>query len=298
MRKILGFFLALSLTAGTALPQDTPTGITKGGTITLLRTESKIPIGPAVLDNTMDLFTGGFQISDYTNYTPAPSAQVTTIGPCAVVVTDQQAGSTGVVVTALDAGPVLNLNGPNGNKQFAARTAASSIAYGGTLGGGIALPLPGARPPAPLYLDPGTYTVDNGTGGADIGPFTATLTLPNPTFAWTNPDANPSIARSTGVDIQWTGGDPGAKVIIQGVSSATDSSTGKSTGIGSFTCSVDNTGDFFVTPDVLSILPATTSRAIGTLSVSSGVQASFDARGSDASTFVFQSGGSRTVVYQ
>jgi hypothetical protein len=302
MKKPLGYFLALLLTTGAALAQDTPTGIQKIGAVSMLRTASKVSAGPlGTVESTMDTFGAGFQTLDYTNYTPPQLPPITTIGPCLVANLAQNTVATGVVATPLDAGPVMNVNGPNGSKQFAVTKTARSISYGGVLGGGIALPIPGAPPVAPLYLDPGTYTVDNGSGGADIGPFTATLTLPNPPFVWTNADADLSIDRSAGVDVQWTGGDPGSKVIIQGASATADPVTRQATG-GAFTCIVDNTGDFVVTSDVLAIVPATPTGAgaagISTLSVSSGVTASFDAPGSDLSNILFQSGAGRSVVYK
>jgi hypothetical protein len=96
------------------------------------------------------------------------------------------------------------------------------------------------------------------------------------------------------VDIQWTGGDPGEKVTIQGTSV-----TGPTTG-GGFTCTVDNNGDFVVGSDVLSLIPATIPgpTGIGLLAVSSGVRASFDAPGSDVSIILFQNGAGRSVVYK
>ena len=39
--------------------------------------------------------------------------------------------------------------------------------FSGSLGGATAT-IPGLPPPAPLYLDPGSYTVDNGSGGVDV----------------------------------------------------------------------------------------------------------------------------------
>jgi hypothetical protein len=301
MRKTLGYFLPLLLTTAAALAQDTLTGIQMIGAVSLLRTASKITAGPlGTIDSTMDSFGGGFQRLDYTNYTP-PQLSFTTIGPCIVANLGQLPGPTGLVTTPLDAGPAMNVSGPNGSKQFAVIKTPNSIAYGGALGGGIALPFPGAPPVAPLYLDPGTYTVDNGSGGADIGPFTATLTVSGSPFVWTNADADMSIDRSAGVDVQWTGGDPAAKITIAGVSGTTDLATRVTTGA-SFTCTVDNTGDFVVTSDVLSLLPATpagaTAGAGSTLSVSSGVQASFDAPGSDRSLILFLSGAARTVTYK
>ena len=303
MRKTLGFSLASWLIAGVAFAQTTPTGIQKTGSVGLVRTEGKFSAGPqGTVESTMDMFAAVFQTTDYTNYSPGQAPPTTVIGPCIIVVVSSgqtPAGGTLPVVTPLDAGPVMNVNGPNGSKQFMATRSATTIAYSGALGGGIALPIPGMPPPGPLYLDPGTYAVDNGAGGVDIGPFTANLTIPSPSFAWTNADENLTIDRSAGVDIQWTGGDPNGKVVIEGVASSPDPTTGQPT-VGLFICTVDNTGDFFVTPDVLSLLPASggSRPAASFLTVSSGVQASFDAPGSDMSRFSFQSGGSRFVVYR
>jgi len=297
VRKIGLLVLAMSLAAVAALAQDTPTGIVRSGGISLTRAEGKLSLGPAPpVDNTTDVFGGGFQLTDYTNYTP-PQTQVTTIGPCVVsTASAPPAPPTGPVVKPLDAGPVFNLNGPNGMKQISKSDPTSAI-----LGGGVPIPVPGFPAPPPLYLDPGVYTVDNGAGGADIGPFSVTLTAPDPQFIWINADADLSIDRSAGVDITWTGGDPASKVEIQGSVSLIDPATFKATGGSAFTCFVDNTGDFFVTPDVLTLLPATVvvpNVPTSTLTVSSSVQTKFDAPGSDTSVFVFTAGNSRTVVYK
>src|ERR1700730_18891557 len=95
-----------------------------------------------------------------------------------------------------------------------------------------------------------------------MGPFTATITVPNPLFTWTNTDDNLSINRSVGVDVAWTGGDPGTRVFIQGVSSIIDPATFKLTMSGSFTCVVDKSaGHYFVSPDVMAMLPHSSTAA-------------------------------------
>jgi hypothetical protein len=302
MRKqpigIVFFVLSFS---GLALAQGgPPTGVQKNGVVGLLRAESKIPLIPGMppTDSTTDNVTGAFVSSDYTNYTPPNLPPVTTIGPCFVTTITLPLAPqppSGVVTTFLDGGPVINLNGPNGTKQIPQM---KSGAYFLQVGGGVAIPtpipipgLPGVLPP---YLDPGTYTVDNGSGGADVGPFTATLNVPSPGFAWTNADANLTIDRSAGVDIQWTGGDPANNVQIQGVVST-------STVSGSFTCIVPNNGEFMVTSDVLSLLPATATgapAATSSLTVSNLSLANFSASGLDLGIFSYESGATRFVVYQ
>jgi len=49
----------------------------------------------------------------------------------------------------------------------------------------------------------GTYTI-TGSGGTQIGPFSASATLPK-SFTWTNFDAITSINRANGVTVNWTG---------------------------------------------------------------------------------------------
>jgi hypothetical protein len=176
----------------------TPTGIQKGGAVSLLRSESKIAIGSMPpIENTTDTVVGAFVMSDYTNYTPDPQQPSTTIGPCIVqslTLPLPTQPPSGIVTTPLDAGPVININGPNGSKQIPKM----SSSYYAQVGGGIPLPfpIPGLPGPTPLYLDPGTYTVDNGGGGADVGSFSVTVNVPSPGFVWTNADADLTIARS------------------------------------------------------------------------------------------------------
>ena len=284
-------FMGLAFAQGT-----TPTGIVRGGGISLLRSETKItiPSSPPI-DSTTDTAIGSFVSSDYTNYTPPPQQPLTTIGPCIVATitlpqpTPPPSGS--IVTTFLDAGPFININGPNGAMQIPQM----NHVYYQMVGGGVPLPfpIPGLPGVLPLYLDPGSYEIDNGAGGADVGPFTATLNIPSPGFLWTNADSDVTITLANGVDIQFSGGDPNAMVEIQGVSSSP-------TQAGSFTCIVPNNGDFFVTPDVLAFLPATPAGAIGgnSLTVSNTTFVNFSAPGVDMGILSYEAGNTRTVAYQ
>jgi hypothetical protein len=282
-----------------ALGQSTPTGIQKNGAFSLLRAESKIAVIPGnpPVDSTTDNATGAFVSSDYTNYTPPSLPPATTIGPCIVTSTTLPLAPqppTGVVTTFLDAGPVINLNGPNGTKQIPMMRGAYFLQVGGGVAIPTPFPIPGLPPVLPPYLDPGTYTIDNGGGGADVGSFTATLNVPSPGFVWTSADANLTIDRSAGVDIQWTGGDTTTNVQIQGLAST-------STMSGAFTCSVPNNGEFVVTSDVLSLLPATPTGAqpaTSLLTVSNFSYTNFSATGLDLGIFTYESGATRFVVYQ
>ncbi len=80
-----------------------------------------------------------------------------------------------VNVQKLDAGPALSLTGPIGAQQLPRRnTNDGGFKYapnnnGGILGGGIP-GLPGLPPVMPDYLQPGAYTLNDGSG-AVVGPF-------------------------------------------------------------------------------------------------------------------------------
>ena len=297
-------FLALSLGAAAAAAQDMPSGIVKSGNISLARMEGMFFAGPSgTMDSTTDNFNASFEAIDYSKVT---AAQTTTIGSC-VVTPLGQAPANDPSVTLLDAGPVMNVSGPNGAMQIPA----SRSTYAGMLGGGAPLPFPGAPAPTPLWLDPGTYTVDNGAGGADVPAFTATLTIQSSSFTWTNADSSLSINRSAGIDITWTGGDPAAQVKITGSSAQFDPTSApmfQITGGAAFTCTADiNAGHFFVPPEVLTLLPASGTAAnmstVGPmspsmLSVANTIQSTFDVPGIDMSVLTFSSGSSRSVQFQ
>jgi hypothetical protein len=299
LNRIQAFACCLSF-AGCAFAQGPPTGIVKQGVILLVRTESKTARGSApATENITDVITGGFRLTDYTNYTPIAAPPVTTIGPCTVTMLSPPQDNSNVTplpTSPLDAGPVLNVSGPNGSLQIPARNNNFSMTLGGS-----ALPIPGAGAPTPPYLDPGTYTIDNGGGGADVGPFSATLTVP-PTLVWTNADADLTVVRANGVDIQWTGGDPAANVGISGGVTIVDPATFKITGGAVFGCDVPNTGEFVVTPDVLSLMPATptgpVAAAFSTLTIADTAGATFTASGIDMGGIIFSAGSGRSVVYQ
>jgi hypothetical protein len=151
----------------------------------------------------------------------------------------------------LDAGSELTVTGPKGSQRVPhfdpnAGSGPYVVAIGGTLpvGGAAALP---------LFLDAGSYTV-TGTGGKDVGAFTANLTVPSP-LTWTNATLIGSINRAAGVTVTWSGGDPAQTVVIGGGS--TDQKSKKS---GGFICLAPaSAGTFTVPPSALTDLPATGS---------------------------------------
>jgi hypothetical protein len=145
-------------------------------------------------------------------------------------------------VTGLDPGSI-SLTGPGG----IALTLANQL--------GIMGELSGALPAGAIPQSGGTFTF-TGTGGANVGPFTASLTFSNPLLSWTNPSVAATVNRSQGFTATWTGGNPGSYVFVTGTSALAKTATNPATTVG-FTC-LGNAGDgqFTVPSYILSALPA------------------------------------------
>src|SRR5262249_30197897 len=95
----------------------------------------------------------------------------------------------------------------------------------------------------------GTFTFQ-GTGGADVGSFTATVTLANPLLQWTNSAQAASVDVSRDFLVTWTGGNPNSYVVIAGSSVASTTTTGGSP------CLVPvEAGRFSIPSYILSTLP-------------------------------------------
>jgi hypothetical protein len=99
-------------------------------------------------------------------------------------------------------------------------------------------------------LTTGNYTF-TGTGGAEVGAFSASMNLPNP-IDWPAKNSITLVNRSQPLTITWTGGTPGATVAVTGRSTAApDGKYGAS-----FLCWADATaGNLTVPVAVLSALP-------------------------------------------
>lgn len=166
----------------------------------------------------------------------------------------------------LDAGPVLNIGGPKGVKQISLLSPGN---YAQTFSTGAK---------QVEFLQPGDYVIDNGAGGADIGPFRATLSVPKP--------FTPTIQRSaSGVKVSWTGGSPTGLVTIEGSASTL-------TGVGArFTCTERiAAGQFTIPAEVfLSIPPDGVDHAGLNIAASSSTVVNFKARGLDYGQFSFSS---------
>jgi len=163
----------------------------------------------------------------------------------------------------LDAGPLINLNGPLGPRELPRGAQGIYIAH---LSRGIGV----VGDAQSDYLVPGVYALDNGAGGADVGPFQTAITIPQ-ALQWTNQDQIQEVVRSQGVTVTWTGGDP-ARESVEIIGYSTDPNINGGAG---FVCRERTAAaSFHIPPVVLNSLPASSEEqgtptgflAVGSLS--------------------------------
>jgi uncharacterized protein (TIGR03437 family) len=101
------------------------------------------------------------------------------------------------------------------------------------------------------YVRPGSFSV-TAPGGADVGPFSATIAYSEPVLRWSNQDSISTINRGESVTVTWTGGDPEGFVQILGYATAPN---GTAAGA-SFACTARTSdGTFTVPPYVTHAMP-------------------------------------------
>jgi uncharacterized protein (TIGR03437 family) len=285
--------------SGTQLESAQRSGTFRNGGVTLTRSVSKFSFpGLGSIESKSDNGSAAFQrytFDELIRTQGIGGGFATTYGSCTVFNSSSASGTIGDTVikpVQLDAGPVININGPKGPKQL---TKENGV-YTAQLGGGApSIPgIPGGAA-APDYLEPGSYTIDNGSGGSGpdaVGAFRVNLTIPQ-LLNWTNMDATETVTRANGLNITWSGGDPNGSVYMIGTSSL-----GNSAAV--FVCSErTNAGQFTVPSYVLAALPATTGQNVGILSVTNNTQpVTFTAAGLDIGAVVAASGSTKTVTYR
>jgi uncharacterized protein (TIGR03437 family) len=235
----------LTLPIGTGPCADPAYG-TNGNQLLTLGSQTTVKTGAVeIIHTTAPATGGGTQVNDvaaasfqsYTGSSYATGNGLVSLGGCTI---NQSTSSTAVSgsLKGLDAGNI-KVSSPAGSSVFL-----SSLP--GVAGSSFAQLSPGFIPSTG-----GTFTFQGG-GGADVGSFIASLTLPTPLLSWTNQTAASTVARSAGLPVMWTGGSSGSFVVISGSSVATASSV-----FGSFTCIAPVTAGQFTVPSyILSALPA------------------------------------------
>ncbi|HEY1218780.1 MAG: hypothetical protein ABSE42_06625 [Bryobacteraceae bacterium] len=171
------------------------------------------------------------------------------LGSCVV----SQSSSTNLgnlpTFTYLEAGTITVTGPPNGTVQL--DEFQKGIYTADNLG---LLGIPNFTIPA----SGGTY-IFNGSGGADVGAFTASVAFLTP-LVWTNASSDGTVTRASGVTTTWTGGASGTYARISGSSASSNSLFSAS-----FICDAPVSAETFtVPPAVLLSLPA----GIGSLAVS------------------------------
>jgi uncharacterized protein (TIGR03437 family) len=172
--------------------------------------------------------------------------------------------SMGIPATALDAGAQLTLNGPNASNKAVPRVGQTKT-YAETLYSSGFGGFGGSGSPT---LAQGTYTIA-GTGGTDVGAFSAQLAVPG-SFTWANQSSLPDpISRGTGLSVSWTGGSTGL-VLIFGMGGIRTGGTEENPVLDAsvFTCTAPaSAGNFTVPTGVLQQLPATTNGMLSVMAV-------------------------------
>ena len=95
-----------------------------------------------------------------------------------------------------------------------------------------------------------------GSGGADVGSFSSTVTFTNPLLTWTDQAAAVTVDRTQGLLVTWNGGNPGTYVFITGTSVAPPVGGAIQGAYAGFTCvAAVADGQFTVPSYILSALP-------------------------------------------
>lgn len=170
------------------------------------------------------------------------------VGSCLVNFYSASTGSSipppAFTFTNLNAGPEININGPDGALAMPIDSVGSSSFYVTPIGATSFIPASG-----------GSFTFDNGSGGPDVGTFTAQLQMPSP-VTWSNLDTISMVTRSNGLTVNWSGGDLNTYVSIAGLSFGSVNGSTSDFVVGGFTCQAPTSaGTFTVPPLVLLSLP-------------------------------------------
>jgi hypothetical protein len=142
--------------------------------------------------------------------------------------------------TYMDGGQNLVIGGPAGTKTVAV----NSTGYFGAIL---------ATPPSE-YIEPGAYTAQNGSGGANVGAFNWALTMP----AYVVPTNIPtSINRSQDLTLNWTGGSSYSVVSILAFNGVLVTESPSLSSYVYIVCTANaSSGTFTIPSAILNLLPS------------------------------------------
>ena len=226
------------------------------GVLGVIQTNSTNSKGVLTVTN-----SAGVSFQKYAGLLSAATGRGALVSPGGCAVGPVVAGGT-LTTLGLDPG-TITFSGP----AVPAMTLPSELGIKGMFGAILAA---GAIPSSG-----GTFTFA-GSGGADVGSFTSTVTLSNPIFNWTNQSAAATVDRTQGLLVTWNGGNPGTSVVISGTSTSTASGL-----IAGYGCRVAaEAGRFTVPSYILLGLPA----GSGGVNVQNDVFSTFSASGLDTTS--------------
>jgi hypothetical protein len=192
--------------------------------------------------------------------------------------------------TSLNAGPAVNITGPDGAIAMPLQTVEGIDSYSTPSSDTSFIPPSG-----------GSFTFDNGTGGPDVPAFKVQLVMPPP-VTWANMGSISTVTRSNGVTVNWTGGDPGTTVSITGLSIGSIDGSSSDFVAGLFNCRAPTSADTFTVPPpvLLALPPSTTIEGISlsSLSLSNVTVQAFTATGLDYGYASASVENTITVAYQ
>ena len=264
------------------------------GSVFLTRTATTTPGFPGVPETTniFEAASGNFSRVDQSALLQSQgSFNQVSIGGCVVTNFSGQTATTPTfsASTPLDAGASLSVNGPNGARQIPKLASAP-----GTYFAQLATA-------APFYITAGNHTF-SGTGGADVGPFQASLTVPPP-FTWTNSNIT-TINRSQNFTVTWTGGPSSGFIVIGGFSYVLNADN-TSFGASLYCLAPPGPGQFTIPSAVLLALPVSSVIGIapftfpgGSIFVGSYVVTSFTASGLDQGFVGYTDTSGKAVAFQ
>jgi hypothetical protein len=167
----------------------------------------------------------------------------------------------------LDAGATITLAPPSGNPLSLAGVPGIKGVYS-------------VSPAAPW--SGGVWKESNGTGGADVPPFSIDLNIPQP-LIWSNQTA--SVDRSQAFNLTWTGGDPAGYVRVIG--SGGFGTNPNNAGTATFRCAAPvSAGQMTIPATVMRNLPSNTNP--GYLQISSYGKGVFSLPGFDAGLLFYE----------
>ncbi len=188
------------------------------GNLSLVKTSMKVSYAESVsFDSKSESVSGSF--GRYTvDAVGSANFSVVQMGACFVFkrVGTMDEITLGKAPTPLDAGAQLTLNGPNASNKAIPRQQDSKMYSLPLYSSGLSSDLlDGSGGSGSPTLTQGAYTIA-GTGGVDIGAFTARVDLPGD-FVWSNQDAiSDPISRGSDLRITWTGDSTGLVTIAGG----------------------------------------------------------------------------------